>query len=145
MELYVGGSFQGKLNYVLDKKSWKASSCLIQEWGADDMESRGAGNAADCLKQLVESRAVVHNHFHKLVALAIGQGKTLEEIVDAVEIFLEGHPEAVIICDEVGSGIVPEKQEQRIYREYVGRVLCVAAGKAGHMERIICGIGQVIK
>lgn len=145
MELYIGGSFQGKLNYVLEKKSWEASSELIQEWGAGDEEGGGAGSGTDCLKQFVECSAVVHNHFHNLVALALGQGKTLEEIIAAVESFLAGHPEAVIICDEVGSGIVPEKQEQRIYREYVGRILCVVAKKAGHMERVVCGMGQVIK
>lgn len=145
MELYVGGSFQGKLQYVLNKKSWEASSKLIQEWSLEDIENGRIGKRADCFAQLAKSDAGVQNHFHNWVALAIQQEKSLEEIIAAVKSFCAAHTDAVIICDEVGSGIVPIEQDKRIYREYVGRVLCVVAEKAEHMERIVCGMGQVIK
>lgn len=142
MELYIGGSFQGKLQYVLDKKSWEESAELIREWA---VPACCADKNTDCFTLLHKSNARVQNHFHNWVALAIQQEKSLEEITAAVKDFCDANPEAVIICDEVGSGIVPLEKDKRIYREYVGRVLCAAAEKAEHMERIFCGIGQVIK
>lgn len=144
MELYIGGSFQGKLQYVLNKKSWEASQKLIREWSLEDMGDR-IEERVDCFEQLAASDARVQNHFHNWVALAQQQEKSLEEITAAVKDFCAAHPEAVIICDEVGSGVVPLEKDKRIYREYVGRVLCVVAERAEHMERIVCGIGQVIK
>lgn len=55
------------------------------------------------------------------------------------------HPDTVIICDEVGSGIVPLDSFEREYRERLGRLLCEIAAKAERVERIVCGIGQRIK
>ena len=51
----------------------------------------------------------------------------------------------ILICDEVGSGIVPLERKDRIYREAVGRVLCAAVAKSDRVERILCGIGQCLK
>ena len=59
--------------------------------------------------------------------------------------YLEKHPDTVIICDEVGSGIVPLDSFEREYRERLGRLLCEIAAKAERVERIVCGIGQRIK
>ena len=55
------------------------------------------------------------------------------------------NPQMILICDEVGSGIVPLERKDRIYRESVGRVLCAAVAKSDRVERILCGIGQCLK
>ena len=52
---------------------------------------------------------------------------------------------AVLIMDEVGCGIVPLDAFERQYREVVGRVGCRLAQEASHVERIVCGLGQVLK
>ena len=54
-------------------------------------------------------------------------------------------PELVVICDEVGGGIVPADRRQRDYRECVGRVLCGLAQRADTVVRVQCGIGSVLK
>ena len=59
--------------------------------------------------------------------------------------YLEKHPDTVIICDEVGNGIVPLDSFEREYRERLGRLLCEIAAKAERVERVVCGIGQRIK
>ena len=59
--------------------------------------------------------------------------------------YLEKHPDTVIICDEVGNGIVPLDSFEREYRERLGWLLCEIAAKAERVERIVCGIGQRIK
>lgn len=51
----------------------------------------------------------------------------------------------VIICDEVGGGIVPMDEFERDYRENVGRIACFFAGRAEKVLRIVCGIPVELK
>lgn len=51
----------------------------------------------------------------------------------------------VVICDEVGCGIVPVDAGERAWRERVGRLCCALARKADKVVRVQCGIGVVIK
>ena len=74
--------------------------------------------------------------------------KVLQDGQDAsafAEKFCREHPDAVVISDEVGSGVVPLAAEDRAFREAVGRVLCVIARNAGRVTRCVCGIGVRIK
>ena len=61
------------------------------------------------------------------------------------EKFCREHPDAVIVANEVGSGVVPLAAEDRAFREAVGRVLCVIARNAEQVTRCVCGIGVKIK
>ena len=61
------------------------------------------------------------------------------------EQFCEAHPDAVVSANEVGAGVVPMAAEDRAFREAVGRVLCVIAGKSEQVTRCVCGIGVRIK
>ena len=73
---------------------------------------------------------------------------TTANIMPAAEIIndiYEANPDIILICDEVGGGIVPLKKEDRIYREAVGRALCCAVKKSDRVERVMCGIGQCLK
>ena len=51
----------------------------------------------------------------------------------------------VIICNEVGCGVVPVDDRERKWRETVGRARWVLARAAGKAIRAQCGIGIVIK
>ena len=55
------------------------------------------------------------------------------------------HPDAVIVADEIGCGVVPIDRNDRAWREAVGRVLCVLAQKSESVTRVVCGIGVRIK
>ena len=73
---------------------------------------------------------------------------TTAKTMSAAEIIndiYEANPDIILICDEVGGGIVPLKKEDRIYRETVGRALCCAVKKSDRVERVMCGIGQCLK
>ena len=59
--------------------------------------------------------------------------------------FCEEHPEAIVVANEVGAGVVPITQEDRLFREAVGRVLCMIAQNAQSVKRCVCGIGVRIK
>ena len=59
--------------------------------------------------------------------------------------FIDKNPECILICDEVGNGIVPMDPFERRYREEVGRILIKVAQRASRVERVTCGLGQRIK
>lgn len=150
MEVYFGGAFQGKLEYVLEKKG-----CL-----------KVADGAGCSLKDIKEAQVINHLHLY-IKRLTYKEGAAYNTTVDdtittddtitadttaktipAAEIIndiYEANPDIILICDEVGGGIVPLKKEDRIYREAVGRALCCAVKKSDRVERVMCGIGQCLK
>ncbi len=52
---------------------------------------------------------------------------------------------SVVICDEVGSGIVPVAREERDARDACGRLCIALAEKAERVVRMICGIPTILK
>lgn len=150
MEVYFGGAFQGKLEYVLEKKGYL----------------KVADGAGCSLKDIKEAQVLNHLHLY-IKRLTYKEGAAYNTTVDdtittddtitadttaktmpAAEIIndiYEANPDIILICDEVGGGIVPLKKEDRIYREAVGRALCCAVKKSDRVERVMCGIGQCLK
>jgi adenosylcobinamide kinase/adenosylcobinamide-phosphate guanylyltransferase len=58
---------------------------------------------------------------------------------------LAANPELVLICREVGCGVVPVDARERAHREAVGRLCCRLAARAERVERIFCGLSMVLK
>ena len=63
----------------------------------------------------------------------------------ALEAYLRRRPDAVILCDEVGCGVVPMDRTDREWRERVGRTCCYLAERAERVIRVYCGIPMVLK
>ena len=81
--------------------------------------------------------------FHETVRRAVlTEGKEPRAFAQS---FIQEHPEAVIVANEVGAGVVPLAAEDRAFREAVGRALCVIAQEAESVTRCVCGIGVRIK
>ena len=51
----------------------------------------------------------------------------------------------VVVCDEVGSGIIPLSARDRQAREATGRLCIQLAARATRVVRLVCGIPTVIK
>ena len=51
----------------------------------------------------------------------------------------------VVICCEVGSGVIPLAKEDRIFRETTGRLCVKLAQRADAVVRIVAGIPMAIK
>ncbi len=51
----------------------------------------------------------------------------------------------VVICNEVGCGVVPMDAAERAWRERVGRACCTLAQMAQVVIRVQCGVSLVIK
>lgn len=139
MKLIIGGLAQGKLHYVLQKvgneKSMIFDGVLPKE-GQIQEAWKKAGS---------EEKMLMINHFHHVVKRELAENRTPEELEADVMEFVEKHPEVILICDEIGNGIVPVDAFERTYREQTGRILIRLAQKADEVVRVLCGIGQRIK
>ena len=51
----------------------------------------------------------------------------------------------VVVCDEVGSGVIPLEKARRLGREATGRLCCQLAKEAAQVVRLVAGIPTVIK
>ena len=95
------------------------------------------------LARLENPDSEIFTDFHETIRAAVlGEGREPREFA---RMFCAEHPDAVVVADEVGSGVVPMAREDRAFREAVGRALCVIAQNAGSVTRCVCGIGVRIK
>lgn len=51
----------------------------------------------------------------------------------------------VVVCTEVGCGIVPLERADRVWREHAGRLSCMLADEANAVVRMVCGIAVTLK
>ena len=121
----MGGRAQGKLDYGRGRYPEKGRIVFGESAGVED-----------CLG------AEIIEHFHLFVK---GFGGNSEKAFEAVGRILEGNPQVIILCDEIGCGIVPMEKEEREYRELVGRIMGMVVSRAERVERLVCGIPQVLK
>ncbi|MCM1156057.1 MAG: bifunctional adenosylcobinamide kinase/adenosylcobinamide-phosphate guanylyltransferase [Roseburia sp.] len=126
MRLVIGGYAQGKLDYVLTK--YRLTKEAV--WDGILPEPKEA------------SYMIVVDHLHQWVKTRILDGGCPEEEIEA---FLAHCENCILISDEIGNGIVPIDAGERMYRERMGRLLIQLAAQAQSVERVMCGIGQVIK
>ncbi|MCM1126163.1 MAG: bifunctional adenosylcobinamide kinase/adenosylcobinamide-phosphate guanylyltransferase [Lachnospiraceae bacterium] len=167
MKLIIGGYAQGKLQYAIGQYDLKEcriydgvlpvsregeNPVSMEKENSVNMEGENPVSAEE--KKSVsregetsvsgerEQEAVIVNHFHNWVRERIQNGGCPEQ---EIQTFLESCPDAVIISDEIGNGIVPMEAQEREYRERTGRILVKLAGMAEEVVRVLCGIGQRIK
>ena len=86
--------------------------------------------------------ALILADFHMAVQEALRRGEDAHAFAQRI---IAAHPDAVIVANEVGAGVVPVETQERAFREAVGRALCVVAQAAQQVTRVVCGIGVRIK
>lgn len=127
LELIIGGQSQGKLEYLLGQKMY----------GKEEIAA-----------VILEDKPVIYN-IHRIVRNMLLEYKDASKVRNQVEEWLnhyiERQPGGVILCNEVGSGIVPMDAFEREYRDLCGTITCMIAARANRVHRVICGIGMVIK
>ena len=122
MRLVIGGFRQGKLHYTMERYG------VAPDEVAEDFKES-------------ENARIFHN-FQQAVQKALSAG---EDPRKKLEDLLNVNPELIVICDEVGCGVVPVDREERIWRETVGRLCCTLAQRAESVERVFCGLAQRLK
>lgn len=102
----------------------------------------GAYQGQEELARQENPSAFLLTDFHETIREAMRRGEGTDTI--ASRILLET-PDAVIVANEIGAGIVPIAAEDRAWRETVGRVLCTLAQASESVTRVTCGIGVRLK
>lgn len=140
MELYIGGFAQGKLEYVKCRynENQKTEKLFVKVIDCVDSHYK---------KMLLETECdvLILNHLHLWVRDLLDEGMEEEKIQTTILSWIKSNPDAIIICDELGNGIVPIKKQERIWREQTGRLMIELAKQAERVERILCGLGQRLK
>ena len=135
MELFLGGAFQGKLEYV---KSLYPDAEIFCESDFESLFDAENKNAVLCNFHLVVKNllSAYIDCYHEEA------GKKAEE---KILMMIEKNPGMKIISDEIGSGIVPVEKNDRLWRELSGHLLVKIAERSEKVVRIICGIPSRIK
>lgn len=120
MKLILGGAHQGKTAFAIKKFNTYPQIC-----------TESSALTEPCI-----------NCFHLLIKDLLSQGKDPYEFTQKL---IAENPNAIIICDEIGLGVVPLNKESRIWREAVGRCLCLIAKEADYVCRILAGLETKIK
>ena len=130
MILIIGGAYQGKMAFAEQlleeqKKNGKAGSIFPQfhMWVKAHMEA----DANDKISEHVNSNEK--------------NDKLEKELREK----LAQEPDQIIVCDELGCGVVPMDAFERAWRERTGRIGCELAKQAEAVYRVTCGIGTRIK
>lgn len=126
MILIIGGAFQGKKAYAektfsLKEEDFTDGACCTEE-------------------ELYQAKAVLH--FHEFVRRNLKEGRDIGEMAERI---LQKNPSVILLCNELGSGVVPVEAFDREWREATGRLCCRLAAEAEEVHRVVCGIGMVIK
>lgn len=116
MKLVIGGAFQGKLTWAL------------RHYGLT-ME-----DVCDLAVVPPEAGKKCYCHLEALSRREADMAPYLPLFQDAV-----------VICREVSSGIVPMDGQERAWRERHGVLVQRLAREAEHVTRVLCGLTEVLK
>ena len=123
MILVVGGAGAGKRDFVRARLGV----------GADEVADAElvAASCLDNLQDLLRDPDVLPDE----AADPVGHAAAIDRIAAY----------RVVICDEVGCGLVPLDPAQARWRERVGRACCELARRATCVVRVCCGIPAYLK
>lgn len=165
MILIVGGAYQGKLDFALSLTGYRTEdfadgkSCSLEEL----KEARGVSDFHEFVRRELEDAGKKRQipgqdgsagKKRQLPSPGSSSGEdAAEREADFTGAFarrlagalIRENPDLVIIADEIGCGIIPMDEKERIYRECAGRVCTELAAFSGKVYRVSCGIGVLIK
>lgn len=127
MILIIGGSCQNKKEYAMQKYAVQVDEII-------DLK------IDTCLD--IQPNVKIIDNLQDSVKDALLKNEFSLTIFDHI---LIRSPDIILLCDEVGSGIVPIDAFDREYRDAVGALCCYLAKKACSVHRVVCGLGMVIK
>ena len=118
MELYIGGFAQGKLEYVQNKKAEEAISiAMVIDCAQSDyqktlqsIDNKIKNENADVNNIANVNDIVIINHLHLWVKDLLREGMEEAAVQSTILSWVATHPNTILICDELGNGIVPTRK-----------------------------------
>ena len=126
MLLIIGGAYQGKLAYALER--FDLADGDIYRCDYDSVDFPGG-------------KKIIYELDRWILALIKADIDSDNELKG----FIAENQDAVVICNDISCGIVPEDPLQRKWREAVGRALSELAGNSDEVVRLFCGIPTKLK
>lgn len=123
MKLVIGGSFQGKLDYVKENICENPSVFECTESDSIDL-----------------SKDVIY-HIEKWSLWCVKNNR------EPADDFFEKlkNKDIIVISDDISCGVVPITKEERMWREANGRLLMKISKESQEVHRVFCGIGVRLK
>ena len=149
MIFIIGGAYQGKLDYAVEKYNLKDTDVFVCGESAvvsADGEISGAGDAAE--DNVVGTLPVIDfskkciNKIQEFTYACVKCG------VDPLDYFLEHEAEwqdSILICEDIFCGVVPLGADMREWRQATGRLCKYLSQQAGSVVRIFFGLEQRLK
>lgn len=138
MHLIFGGAYQGKLDYAKERygvTELDVWDCAIILEGPGEQTGTAPASRIDYSKKVID-------HLEAFILACVKSGQEAKELLADSK---ERWSDAVIICADISSGIVPYDAELRAWREMTGRTLMYLGTEAQEVTRIFCGIPQKMK
>ena len=129
MDLIIGGAYNGKTTYALKTYNLTLNDLI---------------NGEECNKDTLFNKKGIYN-LHMLIKNIIDSNNYNENFhTELLEKIIYSNME-VVICNEVGSGIIPIEKSDRQMREYTGKLLSELSSRCEKVIRIYYGIPSIIK
>lgn len=115
---------------------------------------KSLGYTDDMISECIDDNRPVLYGLHKIVAadpekirntLSRIENLPADKINPADQWLTNLLDKEIIVCNEVGSGIIPMLASERMYREQTGRLCTLLASRAEHVIRMVCGIAVNLK
>lgn len=126
MDLIIGGAYQGKKHFAFEQFGIEESALI---------------DGRLCEYEELKCAKGIHHFQDYIKRMLLEEREPMIYIQEQVEM----NKDAVILCNELGCGLVPMDAFDRRYRELVGRIQCELAKRADSVYRVYCGIGVKIK
>lgn len=126
MIMITGGAYSGKKAYAKER------------FGFSDEEILNGGECT--LEAVFTAKCVADYQF--LVKRLLEEKQDVQTFTKRL---CKENPNAVIIMNEIGAGIIPLEKSERIWREETGRAGCLIAKNSSEVIRLACGIPTKIK
>ena len=124
MILVFGGAYNGKKDFIKEKFNINEEDIFYCSDGEIDF-----------------SKKVICGLHKFTYSNVLNEINSLQYIKENMNLFQD----KIIVCDEISSGIVPLKKEDRKWREETGRCLQYLSKESSCVYRVFCGISTIIK
>ena len=130
MILIFGGSYNGKLNFCKEKYMVKDDEIFFcGKDNKDNIEKLNFNKKVICGLHIFVKECVKNNI----------------RSLDIIKNNADNLNDKIIICDEINSGIVPMKKEDRMWREECGQSLQFLSKHSEEVYRVFFGIPEKLK
>ncbi|WP_347789436.1 bifunctional adenosylcobinamide kinase/adenosylcobinamide-phosphate guanylyltransferase [Solibacillus sp. CAU 1738] len=133
MHVYIGGAYNGKRKFVMEKFKGDGHIHLYD-------------GVLPELADFLPSDIVIVSRFESIIANASLQSE--DQLVDSIMerlLLINNCTTLICICTDIGRGIVPLDRQQRFIRDTCGRLYQALFEKSSTVTRIWYGLPQVLK